>query len=962
MGNSSSQAVASQAPTQDVAVTSQPATQIPALDGTRDEEPQTLERVASTMDATVEDTVKRAKKERMKDTSRAKKKSVPQHTRGFAIQPSQEILDTQEEEQAQAGAGDGELEADGGEEIVASQSAEPESNTAAKRKAQHKKRRLPWHTDDAEPTNEDANLEPGLLEEIQVNTLREDAAPSTKQKKRKRKDIELERLQKDAEDFAPEIESTPKPKPAVKRQKRAKDIDRPETIEEHSGLENEDQDVTENAKPDQRTKAARHQEDGAAVSKDVGTGAAKSKAKRKKQPKAGAGLEDAEPADTVASNSTTRREEGGDSSAQLQNELQEADEEQAALGAENTAPSVGDREDPPADSIPTPPESPDAPAPDPAQADDNDVDEVQARDESSHEDDPAYVASAGASGDSPKAQPRMRSTNQTMKKRKRAPENAESDEEATPKEQSKKAEQKKVPTDDDEVSPKQRGQVQGTWSKEERARADEIFQDVVRVTAVPDWELKANIIDWKNPTPHLRQFKEELYEAFPKRSLKSIMRFCQRRYNAFDRGKWNEEQDQLLREAYELFPDQWTDISDHVGRFWEDCRMRWRDVLSREGAKAETGPWSREEELKLARAVKECRELVVKEMEDEELLDDPEKVDALISWKVVAEKMDNARSAKRCREKWARIKHQDFSTEAAPAVTQPIKNSKPSARLHQAEKEYQQCEAGDVYDMMVEICEAVPDTSRIFEHETTFWSVVAVRNPESKFSSSLRRKALMAAIEDYSCKAVREADTLAAKAMGVKRRMEAMERRGELELVRVYHGKVKAKKADVVKNAADVEEDPAKEKTKSKKGAGKAKDLAGDEAGPQAARKVKGPSHKPNSKPTKRSSAQKPKDKATYKSADLIVDSDADEDDEGAPDEGEVAQSPAGNSAPVGDEDDEEDSNDGKGGRRARQQTEEVNSLGSDSPRLDRSSFIEMMKGGKRVRAGGKKGGKKGKK
>lgn len=998
MGQTSSQMVASQAPTQnqDVPLTSQPPSQISQLDGALDEQ-NTQKRVDDSMNVGTE-TIKKAKKKKGRDSTRQGRKSIPQHVRGHAIRPSQEIPDTQDDVQADVGAvdkrehGSGKAleQQDSSQAIAVSQTSKPKNV-----KVSRKQKRLHWDGDHAEPTVVNGHTEGASFNAINLNPVEEsNDEPSSKPNKRKRKDLELERLQTDAEDFAPDHKSTPKPQPAVKHQKYSKIVKTQEVIEEHPERNESPQVVVPQSSPPGESRPAKRQLDNNATRQGNIADASESQAKRQrpKQAKERQHTRQRQAKVPKASSQPTQNAEVDGTEAVGDRAL-----EQSVASAADATQDDPNAESRMADGMPTPPESPGGAAPNAAPGDGNEnadererADQNEAQVQNTQQEvlpatqeppkakrskkrkraaEEATVASSRAINDDGGKAGDKGHTDQTKtgyaktKKHKSSDkvrdgdatdddceemnndDNASADdhgenEARKPSKESKKS--KTHPPDDvdyTKVSKEGRGEVSGMWSKEERSLADEIFDGVCRVTAVPPEELKVNMIDWKNPTPHLQQLKDELYEAFPKRDLKSIARFCQRRYNSYDRGKWTEADDQRLREAYALNPAQWTAISDDVGRFWEDCRVRWRDVLSRT-TKAETGPWSREEEKKLAEAVRECREIVVKETTDQDVRENPEKADALISWKVVAEKMDNTRVAKRCREKWAKIKHFDLS-EDIPATTapQPVEGDKKlSKRLREVEYLYQQCDSGDIYDMVCEICTAIPDVSRVFEQETTFWSVIAVKNPDSKFKSSLRRRAFWAAIEEYSCGAVRNAETLAGKAHALKKRMEGLARKGKVQMARSYVAPSPKKKKEKrtkkgESNEGDDEARPKKEQKKSQKPSaneGKANDgeLHHD---PIEATRKSADRHNPN----KRDPHGKP-GKPNYKSADIVVNSD-DEAEQVEP----VAETQKQPTAP-------------------RQLTEE-RSLGDDNdPELHPSTFMEMCTGkGKRVRGKGKGGSRK---
>lgn len=904
------------------------------------------------MDTSVEDTIRKAKRARLKAPPRGHKRSVPQHTRGYAIQPSQEVPDSQAGAPAVAGAEDEDVQdrspTEGfGEGVAASHSTKPTVRPAKKPRNPRSGKQLHWQEGAVGPVEDRVDPDEPALEDSDINTLNDGAGPS-RPRERRRSDTELEKLQRDVQDFVPEFESTPKPQAPAKTRKRKVEVENLAAIAE-TGETGEG-----------REKAA-------------------TKAQRLKRGKAG----------NLKSRSNTQTGQKSNSVPSDLNYDSQATEKKPVRQHIGDLSSVSsDGEDPPVESIPTPPESPDVPVSDAVESDNEGNENVQQQDDDEQRDmswiapddsvatgrDTASPAKTQDKAKSPKKRKRTHKrtiTDRTGTQDREPPvpkdSNHDNVEDSTGADQKQEQDiianaeqhknQRQILGDDEGSGKRQRGQVKGTWSKEERARADEIFDDIVRVTAIPAYELKVNIIDWKNPTPALQQLKNEFYEAFPQRDFKSIAKFCQRRYNSFQRGKWTEEQDKLLREAFELWPDQWTVISDHVDRFWEDCRGRWRDVLSRPVAKAEAGPWSREEELRLANVVHECRDTVMKETEDDEIRDDPEKADAMVNWKVVSEMIGDTRGAKRCREKWNRIKHHEHDSNSTFAASQLITAKKPSARTLAADAKFEECENGDVYDMLSEICDGVPEKGKVFDHETTFWSVVAVRNPNSRFTSALRRKALTTALDQYSCKAVRVAKTLADKADAAKSRMEMLETKGEIQLTRSYGGKSKAAKVKKA-NAKGSDTRPAsKQAARTRLPVDEVAKGAGD--GASVPRETPQPGIESAAKYARKAATWKGNNHK-YKSADLVVESDEDE-QEGADDDVQVAQTPAEGAgyddAEEANSDDDAGEDAGDDDRKARQQTDEL-SLDNRDPGLSPSTFLQRCKGPQQKGGKGKEGAK----
>ncbi|KAL1646387.1 RNA polymerase I enhancer binding protein [Diplodia intermedia] len=104
-----------------------------------------------------------------------------------------------------------------------------------------------------------------------------------------------------------------------------------------------------------------------------------------------------------------------------------------------------------------------------------------------------------------------------------------------------------------------------------------------------------------------KEFWDEICPCLPNRwSRETIIKFVRRKWHNFDkRGKWDPEEDQMLRVAYEKTPGQWTKIGEAVGRFADDCRDRWRNYLSCSETMA-SKRWHDSEVNELLNVVQDC--------------------------------------------------------------------------------------------------------------------------------------------------------------------------------------------------------------------------------------------------------------------------------------------------------------------------------------------------------------------
>nr|WCL15690.1 MYB transcription factor 11 [Cladosporium cladosporioides] len=286
----------------------------------------------------------------------------------------------------------------------------------------------------------------------------------------------------------------------------------------------------------------------------------------------------------------------------------------------------------------------------------------------------------------------------------------------------------------------------GPLTAQEKTMVDNIFDETVKETGMTEDDLRSLIKTWRQAT----EFKEAVEKALPDRPLAAIRKFCQRRYHNMERGPWSPEDDTNLRNAYAAHPDKWTEISALVGRTGSDCKDRWKNTVSIQDT-MQLGPWSQEETVALTKAVDQSIKELKKANKETKGLSRAE-LERMLSWAEVAKKLGGTRSAKRCNEKWQKIKRdQSAGRQSIPA--QPLADgldfATSSKKLRAIEKAYNQCDIGDLYDILTEIHTALPDPNQQFDHESTMWAIVAMKNPGSRFNSAMRRRGLHDAADVY---------------------------------------------------------------------------------------------------------------------------------------------------------------------------------------------------------------------
>ena len=90
-------------------------------------------------------------------------------------------------------------------------------------------------------------------------------------------------------------------------------------------------------------------------------------------------------------------------------------------------------------------------------------------------------------------------------------------------------------------------------------------------------------------------------QALPERSYISVYTRIKRLTAPVARGTWSAAEDKALLAAHAHLGAKWTRIGGSVGRSGQACRDRWRVIGQVPGRN--TGPWSAEEEERLARIV-----------------------------------------------------------------------------------------------------------------------------------------------------------------------------------------------------------------------------------------------------------------------------------------------------------------------------------------------------------------------
>ncbi|CAO2654293.1 Nn.00g110260.m01.CDS01 [Neocucurbitaria sp. VM-36] len=151
------------------------------------------------------------------------------------------------------------------------------------------------------------------------------------------------------------------------------------------------------------------------------------------------------------------------------------------------------------------------------------------------------------------------------------------------------------------------------------------------------------------------EFWEEMKHVNLTRKMETVRNHIRSRYHTYKSGGWTQDEDEQLKNLFDMYPRQWKLISQAMGdRSMHDVHNRWRDYVQY-GDKRNTSTWSHNEESLLVRAIT----TVVQRDEDyrAEVGKKPlnEYTNRDINWVQVCSLMGNIRSRLQCTVKWTKM-------------------------------------------------------------------------------------------------------------------------------------------------------------------------------------------------------------------------------------------------------------------------------------------------------------------
>ena len=287
----------------------------------------------------------------------------------------------------------------------------------------------------------------------------------------------------------------------------------------------------------------------------------------------------------------------------------------------------------------------------------------------------------------------------------------------------------------------------GPFEKVEEERIDQFVQTFREQTYHKYGLTQARLNDLIQDRTRARDqvsqdFWKQAYEILPNRNSKAMQRHLRRKYHNFEsRGKWTAEEDEILEQAYQEFPNKWKAIGDKIGRMPEDCRDRWRNYISC-GSNRKMAVWTELEEMNLSEAVGECIRNVRDDARREAAKErkafrEDRDWEALVNFNEVSKKMAHTRSRLQCLTHWKKIKTRAAREEAGEEPDGRRKGpAKENWRTGSAAENYHIMLPGDKY----QILHAIMD-SDTFSEERIPWRLISQRTVDTPWTTADRKAA-----------------------------------------------------------------------------------------------------------------------------------------------------------------------------------------------------------------------------
>jgi len=283
-------------------------------------------------------------------------------------------------------------------------------------------------------------------------------------------------------------------------------------------------------------------------------------------------------------------------------------------------------------------------------------------------------------------------------------------------------------------------------------------------------------------------FWNDLYASLPNRQHVAIQRTTRRRYHNYtERGVWNKDADERLKQAYATHPQKWVAIGEKLNRMPEDCRDRWRNYLACGDAKR-TEDWTQKEEMALqfvvgdlAKAIR--RDAFANAKKKGHAFNSAQDWESMVNFNTVSENMHRKRSRLQCYQHW-RIMQARNEREAegtgrrAAAAMQAADENAGTTASGAPKNEWRRRQAVDNYSKMtlddkIKIAHAVAG-SETLEEAMIPWRLLKKQDQASNWST-MDRKVAFQSIKKY----VPRHNTLAETCTAIINYLDEWKRTGE---------------------------------------------------------------------------------------------------------------------------------------------------------------------------------------
>lgn len=236
-------------------------------------------------------------------------------------------------------------------------------------------------------------------------------------------------------------------------------------------------------------------------------------------------------------------------------------------------------------------------------------------------------------------------------------------------------------------------------------------------------------------SPIVKDLWKEMYGTLEHRQHVAVMRACRRRYNNYEaRGKWTDEEDDMLRKAYADSPGKWVKIGGVLGRMPEDCRDRWRNYLSC-GDQRRIDDWTTREELDLRKYVSDLAEALKQDAKNKAKEEGhafrERDWESEVNFNNISEKMGFTRSRLQCYTHWKVMNNRDPSIHGSVRTSEGASN-----RQGRALANFKKMLPGDKYQILQFI-----QSSPARDFEEVPWKQIARENPTNRWTTRDRKEA-----------------------------------------------------------------------------------------------------------------------------------------------------------------------------------------------------------------------------